>query len=148
MLNPALISVILSAAADQHESASREAMPWEYSFIVVPLVLHTPTREALPRSVSTHLGNWVDSNKLALAGLGARATALSPFVREGLRFGLRHRALNLTEDGCIQSDFKGGVRGNNLGDIKAIVGDAGLVGRWFARTDGSTTVFKLLGVTP
>ena len=64
-------------------------MPWPVAFIVAPLVLHAPSREALPSSTRTYLSTWVSRNALIRAGFPKRATELAPFVREGLRFGVR-----------------------------------------------------------
>jgi hypothetical protein len=68
-------------------------------------------------------------------------------VREGLRFGLAHGALQVNGDGRIRSSlpFARPVEG---GDTTEIIRSAGLVGRWFAKADQPATLFALLGVAP
>lgn len=102
-----------------------------------------PTREVLPNRTTTHLSTWVQRHPLLRAGFPLRAATLAPAVREGLRFGLRHEVLILDS---------GGLRGlvDSRGaspDLAALLGSAGLVGRWLAKSKEPATVFALLGVT-
>ena len=105
LLNPALLAAISAAAASQYEQASRQAMPWPLAFLVAPLVLHRGTREALPRDTRTHLPAWVAGNPVIRAGFPRRAQELTGLVREGLRFGMTHGALEVTGDGRIRSSL-------------------------------------------
>jgi hypothetical protein len=143
LLNPALLATLIAQAAWAYE---REAWPmsWPLAFLVPPIVLHRPTRAALPRDTRTHLSTWVSREPVLRAGFPARATAMAPLVREGLRFGLRHGALTTT-GGRI-----GGVALESPppGELRTLLRTAGLVGRWFAKTDQPSTVFALLGVRP
>lgn len=143
LLNPALIAVLLGAAAREH-GTSGEPMPWPVGFLVVPLVLHRPTREALPSSVRTHLSTWITRHPLLRAGFPARAAAMTPLTREGLRVGLRTGALRL-ERGAILSDLHGKAP---PGELRQLQRHAGLVGRWLARTQDPATTFALFGVRP
>jgi len=76
-----------------------------------------------------------------------RAQELAEFVREGLRFGMIHGALEVTGGGQIRSSlpFTRPVEG---GDTAEIIRSAGLAGRWFAKADQPATLFALLGVAP
>jgi len=143
LLNPALIALLISEAAREYE---REAGPmsWPLTFLVPPLVLHRPTRDALPRDTRTHLSTWISREPLLRAGFPERAAAMTPLAREALRFGLRHGLLEVLE---------GNVRGlpsrtPPRGELRLLVSKAGLVGRWLAKTDQPSTVFALLGVGP
>jgi hypothetical protein len=144
MLNPALLAVVESAAARDYERQAAHPMPWLVAFLVAPLVMHRPTREALPRDTRTHMSTWVARNALIRAGFPERARELVPFVREGIRFGLRHDVLSLVDGG-----LRGTVR-NNAGeaDLSGVIKSAALVGRWIAKTDHPPTAFALFGVTP
>jgi len=146
LLNPALLAVVCAAAASQYERESDEAMPWPLAFLVAPLVLHRGTREALPRDTRTHLPTWVAGNPVIWAGFPRRAQELTGMVREGLRFGMTHGALEVTGDGRIRNavPFTRPVQG---GDSAEIIRSAGLVGRWFTKADQPATIFALLGVT-
>lgn len=143
LLNPALIALLMSEAAREYERQT-EPMSWPLTFLVPPLVLHRPTRDALPRDTRTHLSTWISRQPVLRAGFPERAAAMAPLAREALRFGLRHGVLEASG---------GNVRGLPSrtpppGDLRVLVAKAGLVGRWLARTDQPSTVFALFGVRP
>jgi len=143
LLNPALIALLMCEAAREYE-AQADAMRWPLTFLVPPLVLHRPTRDALPRDTRTHLSTWISRNPVLRAGLPERAAAMTPLAREALRFGLRHGVLEASE---------GSVRGLSTptpppGDLRVLINKAGLVGRWLAKSDQPSTVFALFGVRP
>jgi hypothetical protein len=143
LLNPALLAVLLAAAAKDY--ATEDAgMPWPLAFLVPPLVLHRPTRDALPRTTRTHLSTWIRREPLLRAGFPARAVAMVPLTREGLRLGLRAGVLvrdGATLTGHLDTDAP-------AGELKQLIRRAALVGRWLAKTDQPSTVFALLGVAP
>lgn len=95
LLNPAFIALVLAHAASGHEHRTGLPMPLSLCFLVVPIVLHGPTREALPRRVTTKPGGWLDEHPLLRAGFAARGRSVAPAVRAGLREGLRAGALEL-----------------------------------------------------
>ncbi|MGV9394176.1 three component ABC system middle component [Streptomyces olivaceus] len=145
-LNPALIAAVQAAAAAAYARESDgELMVWPLAMLTPALVLHGPTRRALPAAVSTHLSSWVSRHPVLVAGLPQRTASLAPVVREGLRFGLRHGLLAL-EGGRVAGALRGVSRLD--GEAAEIVRKAQLVGRWTARTDRPSTVFALLGVRP
>jgi len=144
LLNPALIATLESVAAHEYERTARQAMSWPLAFLVVPLVLHRPTRQALPRDTRTHLVTWVSRNPLLRAGFPARAKSLAPIVREGLRFGLRHGVLS-AENGLIRGSLRPDT---SQGQLAELLRTAGLVGRWLAKTTEPSTAFALLGIGP
>jgi hypothetical protein len=145
MLNPALLAVLLASAAHDYEKAKekKERMPWPLGFLVLPLVLHRPTRIELPKSTRTHLSTWIRRHPLLRAGFPARASAMVPLTREGIRFGLRAGVLDI--DG---STIRGDETNQPTGELGQLIRAAALVGRWLATTDQPSTVFALLGVAP
>jgi len=148
MLNPALLAVIIAAAAAEYERADGDPMPWPLAFLVAPLVLHCDTREALPRSTRSHLATWVSDHPTIRAGLPARARSLTDPVREGLRFGLNTGVLAIVDDGRIRGSLPFKSQPPDRGDLRTIVRSAGMVGKWLAKIDQPATSFALLGVAP
>jgi hypothetical protein len=86
---------------------------------------------------------WTGRNTVLQAGFPARAKTLAPTVREGLRFGLRHRALTLGPDGLASA-----IPVRLTGDASVITDKARFVGRWLAGSGDTGTIFGLLGVEP
>lgn len=140
-LNPALIAAVLSAAARGHEQAG-EPMLWPVAYLTAPLVLHRPTRQALPGNVRTHLSTWVARDPLLRAGFPYRAASLAAPVREGLRFGVRHGILTL-DAGHLSGRVDRGA--GDQGELRELLSSASLVGRWLSHTRPATA-FALLGV--
>lgn len=144
LLNPAFVAAVITAAAIQYERRSRAPMPFELSFLVVPLVLHRDTRSVLPIRITSHLARWITDHPVLAAGYGARAKALVEPVREGIRFGLRHGAFELDGGSLTGHPFRG--RPPAIGDIEQVIAKAGFVGRWFTQLESSATAYSLLGV--
>jgi hypothetical protein len=144
LLNPALFASLLSVAADGYASRSEVDMSWPLSFLVAPLVLHRPTREALPSRISTHLPTWLGREPVIRAGFPGRAQGLAPLTREGLRLGLRTGALQL-EDGRLRGSLS---IPDSEGDLRDILNSAHFVGRWLTKLHQQSSAFALLGVRP
>jgi Family of unknown function (DUF6521) len=142
-LNPALVAAVIAASADGYASAGNRPMIWPLAFVAAPLVLHRPTRDALPASTTTHLVSWVSKNAVLRAGFPARAQSLAPTVREGIRFGIRHNMLSISGDA-----IQGTLGRSSDRELTALLKRAHLVGRWLAKTDQPATVFAIFGVEP
>lgn len=98
LFNPAFLAALIARAAAGHERDHTVALPLAYGFLVAPMILHPPTRQALPR-VNAGLAKWADEHPLLRAEWRQRAPRMSEVTRRALRFGLRHRLLVLTPDG-------------------------------------------------
>ncbi|MER6714712.1 three component ABC system middle component [Streptomyces sp. NPDC000877] len=79
------------------------------------------------------------TSKIILLGV------LTPAVREGLRFGLRHQMLTI-EQGSLRGSIPSKAR--TEGELADLIKAASLIGRWTAKSDNPSTVFALLGVRP
>ena len=149
MFNPALVAVTIATAAEQYEEKAGYPMPWPLAFLVTPLVLHAPTREALPRNSTTSLAKWVGDNPVLTAGFPDRARHLAPYVREGIRYGLREGLFELIEGEAVHSEARPKIVPKNApGDLPVIYRAAGMVGRMFGRTGTAATIFTALRVQP
>lgn len=148
MFNPALLAAVTATAAEQYGQQRPAGMPWPLAYLICPLVLHTPTREVLPRTSRTGLAKWVSDHEALSAGFPARASQLAIHVREGLRYGLRAEAFTLTPSATLHSPALPKVATATPGDLAAIIRGAGMLGRIFARTGDAATVFGTLRVQP
>lgn len=148
LLNPAFISVLLRHVALGYQSVIPEGMPFALPFLMLPLVLHKPTRDALPRTTRTTLHSWLVSQPRLQVGYYERTRELVPFVKESMIFGLSSGLLTLTDSGYVVASQG---RSRRLpwptGSEPAICRTkAEFVGEWFARAGTVDTVFSLLGV--
>lgn len=147
MLNPALIATILTSAAERYESVSTKGMPWELAFIVTPLVLHRGSRESLPPTRRTHIPKWVGDNPLLLTAFPERAKAMVPHIREGIRYAVNQQTI-VIENGKLFGLLPATKRPPADGDIQSIVHAAGFLGGWFTKSESTSTIYAMFGVTP
>ena len=127
-------------------------MPLALGFVIVPVVLHKPTRLSLPTTIRTSLPAWLGQNPTARAVLADRGGALSPFVRDAVLFGLIRGAFTLASDGVLSASgnersFRRGLRAMSE-ESSGCIDDARFVGRWFANAGSAHTVLTLWGIAP
>jgi len=149
MFNPALVAVTIATAANQYEETAGFPMPWPLAHLVTPLVLHLPTREALPRTKATSLMKWAGDNTVLIAGFPARAKQMAPYVREGLRFGLREGTIELVGGEALRSLAEPQIQPRKAaGDLPVIYRAAGMIGRVFGRAGSAASIYAALRVQP
>lgn len=153
LLNPAFAGLLLHRAAIGYEKEAETGMPFELMFLVLPFVLHEPTRRRLPAKVTTQLTTWLQDERDVLLGFADRATDLVPYTQEGILYVTNHSMLILSDDGRFRvgsGKFKPGI--GNLTDASDEVQHCYkmslAVGRWLALSGSSTTMFALLGIKP
>jgi hypothetical protein len=147
LLNPAFCGEILRSAIDGYGTP----MPFTLTFLVLPLVLHRRTREAMPPSVSTAMQVWIERHQDVKVGLAERVRVLAPFTREAISFCLQNGILRLVEESAALEGLslprKRQVRPAPTPEIRQCLQKAGLIGRWFALSTPATT-YALLGIRP
>jgi Family of unknown function (DUF6521) len=146
LLNPAFIGAVLLAAAADYRNTGGTSMPFELAFLVPPLVLHQETRELLPKSTTARLSGWVGGHPVVAAEFPSRAQSMVPIVREALRYVLAGGSARL-EHGRLASPSRW-ARGDERfsGEAATVMKKAAFIGRWFATSGTSATLFGLLGV--
>jgi hypothetical protein len=152
LLNPSFCSTLLWQAAIGYAADAGAPLPFDVTFLVLPIVLHRETREALPKAVTTSLAVWLNENSLVRPRIADRATKLVTFTKEALMFGGVHGLLDLT-NGIVAAniDWKRKITAMLKGstdEVRACAKRAEFVGRWFAKAGSPGTVMALVGVKP
>ena len=152
LLNPAFCSNLIWHAARGHAGESSGFLSFEESFLVLPLVLHRPTRELLPHSVRTSLAVWLHENPLTRGRMTIRARFLVPFTREALTLAGSYGLIRI-ERGQVHAEagWKRAVNrvlAESSDEVKICASRARFIGRWFAKTGDAATVLALIGVRP
>ncbi|RII28383.1 MAG: hypothetical protein CXR31_00355 [Geobacter sp.] len=152
LLVPSFSSVLIWYAAVGHQTEAESGLPFDASFLVLPIVLHRETRELLPKTVATSLAVWLDEHPLVRARIADRAQVIVPFTKEAIVFGGIHGLIRVTGHEVVANpDWKRQVAAglkNTSDEVKACAKRAEFVGRWFAKTGSCRTVMALLGVRP
>lgn len=150
--NPAFCGWLVREAVEGYCSVTPAGLPFPLVFLVLPVILHRPTREILPRSTVTALHPWLRQHPEARVGLADRAGQLSQIVRESVLFLSSFGLVSVTDDARITPAGKLG-RGKApilaaSEEVKACVSKAKMVGAWFAGAGDAVTVFQMWGVRP
>jgi hypothetical protein len=149
LYNPAFIALILAQAAEEHERRAGDGLPFSLAFLVAPIVLHGPTRQALPRQARSKMAPWLEEHPVQRAGLGMRAASLVPGVRAGIRYGLRSGTLMLHD--AILTASKHKVTSNDTmlsAEVDDILKRASFAGGWFALAGSASGIYALWRVEP
>jgi hypothetical protein len=147
LFNPAFCATLLARSADGHARQTGDPLPITLAFLVLPIVLHRETREALP-SVTAHLATWAERNPLLRTELRQRGPQLTPVTRSALRFGLYHELLRLEPFGVAVGRVRIRTAPADAGDAAACERSAQRLGRWLPRAGPPLTVYALLGLQP
>lgn len=149
LLNPAFCALLLRDAAVGYQDAGSGGLPLPLAFLVLPVVLHARTRDALPKQTRTLLHSWLQNNTPTQLEVSQRVTRLLPYSREALIFGLQHNVLGLSDEGALvngmsrlRNPFPGG---SEPAECRR---KAEFIGRWFAKSGDATQILVIWGLRP
>ena len=149
LLNPAFCSLLLRRAAQGYSSKGNGGLPIALAFLILPVVLHKRTREAMPGTARSRMHVWMRENPSIRLGFADRATALVPFAREALLFGLTHSSLRLASGGALEAGRVGDAFRSPAGrEVRACMDAAFLFGKLLAAAGDAGTILSAWGVRP
>ena len=150
LLNPPFCAVILYQSIRGFEQEAGDGMPYPLSFLVLPLVLHKPTRDLLPRTIATKFHSWVHKNQSIRVRFHLRAHDLVPHTKEALHFGADSGFLVFSQEARLNTIERSVASIDWPPDSEpaACTQKAHFIGRWFARAGEPATIFAILGVMP
>ncbi len=153
LLNPAFCGQVVVRTVKSYLAESRgKPMPYPLAFIILPLVLHSRTRQSI-KGTTRHFQVWLNGVQAVKVGLGSRARSLVPYTRQALTFTTQTRALVVSETtAAISLGVKlKTIRSRNFpisNETKECLTKADILGKWFARSNSSTTIYASLGLMP
>lgn len=150
LLNPAFLGRIIRSFVQAYYNEKKEAVPYELLFIFLPLVLQKDYRDMLPTTTKTQMHIWLQNNPELKLDFANKNRDLIPYVRETLIFLVQRNMLNITSEGQFQLGHKGLKRKKvvNTPEVKECMNKAKVVGKWFAKTGSTTTIFAIWGIRP
>jgi hypothetical protein len=152
LLNPAFCALILTLAVGDHEKESNSGMPFVFAFLLLPIILHKPTRDALPKSTQKVFSTWLEEHEDIRATFPERVLSLRAFVREAVLFAATHGCLVIADDGTLRIGKK--PRGilpytkSATDEVRECLHKAQFVGRWLSSAGPASTVMALWGIRP
>ena len=151
IFNPAFCGELIARTVSEYHHTRHAALGVVAAFVVLPLTLHRPTRQALPRRANAAFAGWVANHAARLAELPERTKQLRPVSREALLFAVRHRILAFGDGGLVPGAQPVRLRAQlavSTDEVRAIRSAAGLLGRWFAAQRTQISIFQGMGVAP
>jgi len=86
LLNPAFCGYLLMEYVKQYEVETGTGVPFELMFLLLPVVLHKPTRECLPSSTRTHFPVWLQRHPEIRIDFANRVKDLIEITKESIFF--------------------------------------------------------------
>src|ERR1700761_8999669 len=102
LFNPAFCAALVTKASEDFAKKSAHPLPFALAFLVLPVILHRATREALPGSTVTALLPWIQENRVHLVDFALRVRRLTGIGREAILFAIQQQALSLTSNGELE----------------------------------------------
>ncbi|MBF0426836.1 MAG: hypothetical protein HQL66_13565 [Magnetococcales bacterium] len=152
LLNPGFCSLLLWSAASGYKKTDSDGLPFALSFLILPVVLHKSTREALPRSINSNFPEWIQKNDGVRLQFPERARVMSSITREGMLFGSQYGQFAIDSEGRIDPSPKPRSLAKYLKtateEVRHCETRAEFLGRWFATAGDPATIMTLWGVRP
>jgi hypothetical protein len=151
IFNPAFCGELISRTVGEFHKACKRPLNLAVAFLILPLILHKPTRDQLPGRANVAFAGWIADKNPLLAELPGRASRLRPISRESLLFALRHGLLAFEEGGLVPGPHavKPGAKApSSTADVDEARRGAGMLGRWFANQGRQSVILQGMGVTP
>lgn len=150
LFNPAFCGEVLRRAVAFYNNASERRFPYPLTFLVLPIVLHRKTREAISPNTREQLHVWLQNNPSVRVGFVERAKSLVPITNEALNFLLQINNVVLDEEAGLALMRHPQAINESQGDeeIRDCFRKAGIVGRWFARAGSAANIYTMWGVKP
>jgi hypothetical protein len=81
LLNPAFCALLLRGTVLEYAKTASAGMDFPLVFMVLPIVLHKATREALPKTTISKFHAWFQEHQALRIGFSTRVQQLAPFAR-------------------------------------------------------------------
>lgn len=148
LLNPAFCGLLLYDTVEGY--SKRGGTPFPLIFLTLPLVLHWPTRNILPKKSNARLHAFVQKYPEVKIGLVARVKSLRIFAQEGLRFAMQKSLLQISEDGLLVKgpETMGKLKVNSSPEVEECRAYAKRLGVLFSDVDDLQTLFLMWGIKP
>lgn len=152
LLNPAFCCISLTAVIVNYASVRQKGLPFPLVFMALPIVLHKPTRDALPPSTRTSMAAWLHENADARVMFYERALSLKAYTKEAVKFGMLRQWIVLGEGGLFETTLTKQDINRAIQRLSNEARDCALrarfLGRWFATSGAAGMVMAFWGVRP
>jgi len=154
-LNPAYCTLVLHSAINGfiNENQDDLGMPYPLIFLILPLIIYQPIRDALPNNTAIRLTQWLKDNSQVQIWFAKRIEQLVPYTKETVLFAMQHQVIAIDKNGTFYLTKKRLNIKNELNWSDDVIANicikkAHFLGKWFAVTGDETTIFRIMGIRP
>lgn len=153
LFNPAFCATLITKSSIEFiKKSNNRPVPFAISFLILPIILHNRTRDALPSSTVTALLPWLQEHREQLVDFPERVARLKPFSQEALMFAISHGTLLLDEGGLSLGKNKLLTTEKKTphftSEARNCLDRAGFLGRWLATAGTPATILAAWSVAP
>lgn len=150
LFNPAFCGEIIRVVAKEYNKNTNTKFPFEFTFLILPILLHKETRERMPRSVRTYLFVWVEQNDDLFFDFAKRTKGMVKFTKEAISFLLLYEKIQLTDHGGIipNEDRTLKINGDEYHEYNEILKKAEMLGKWLSTTADVKSIYSFFRITP
>jgi hypothetical protein len=148
LFNPAFCAVLLQCAIREFQSQRSGGMPYALLFMVLPIVLHSYTRQTLPTTTLTKMHVWLREHPEVRIGFAERTRNMVPFTREALMFGVQTRTIAIETNGNFTWVKRSLKLPSGDSDLVNLLECAKFLGRWLAQLEEPSNIFTMWGIRP
>lgn len=152
LLNPAFGASALALCAREFSGQRQLRLPFETCYLVLPFVLPHSIRGALPKMVTSSLVVWLQENPVERARLAVLVERMVPISRDAMLFGHLNGIFDVSAAGVATSPLpesrRQAVARSMTPESQDIWKRAEWLGRWFAVSPDSATVYAMIGIKP
>lgn len=150
LFNPAYCGEIIRRTAESYYKNCNKQLPYAYSFLILPILLHKSTRQKLPKSTRKYLFTWVEENDFLFIDFTSRVKNMKPFTKEAISFLIANNKMIIDNDGGMEvfEYRKKNPTGNNIEETQEIFRKAKLLGSWFAISGDVKSIYSFFRITP
>lgn len=152
LMNPWFCGLLLRGAAEGYATELAGGLPFELSFLVLPVIMHKRTRASLPRGVATSMVGWIAENPAVLVGMAERVRTMAGPIREAIIVSTARGLMAVGDAGalaCAGKPIKFAKYARDTTDeVRECLSRAAFFGRWLASGGTPRTVLALWGLRP
>jgi hypothetical protein len=150
LFNPAFCGEVIRKTSQSYNESSAHNLPFAFTFLILPILLHKETRERMPKTTRSYLFAWIEENDDLFFDFPNRAKSLVPFTKEALSFLLIQKSIQIDETGGIKvNKYRNKtLKGSDLDEYEDIMNKTKMLGKWLALTYDVKSIYSFLRITP
>lgn len=146
LLNPAFCGEVLARWACSHLEEAEVGPEQPLSYIVLPVVLHSTTRQRLSGARQLHV--WLQQNPDLRVGFADRVRGMKEITDEALLFEGRYGRMSVDSEGRLEAKFPKSLSSDDETQVADCFRRATTFGRLTARAGSLTSIFTMWGIRP